>query len=57
MLPGVAKMLSTSVTAVSIGKVDDAELLKLGNYGANKIININNEQLTALDSQAYASVF
>ena len=53
---GVAKMLSTSVTAVSIGKVDDAELLKLGNYGANKIININNEQLTALDSQTYASV-
>ena len=48
---GVAKMLSTTVTAVSIGKVDDAELLKLGNYGANKIININNEQLTALDSQ------
>jgi electron transfer flavoprotein alpha subunit len=53
---GVAKMLNTSVTAVSIGKVDDAELLKLGNYGANKIININNEQLTALDSQTYASV-
>jgi electron transfer flavoprotein alpha subunit len=49
-------MLSTTVTAVSIGKVDDAELLKLGNYGANKIININNEQLTALDSQTYASV-
>jgi electron transfer flavoprotein alpha subunit len=53
---GVAKMLSTTVTAVSIGKVDDAELLKLGNYGANKIISINNEQLTALDSQTYASV-
>ena len=53
---GVAKMLSTSVTAVSIGKVDDSELLKLGNYGANKIISINNEQLTALDSQTYASV-
>ena len=53
---GVAKMLSTTVTAVSIGKVDDAELLKLGNYGANKIINVNNEQLTALDSQTYASV-
>jgi electron transfer flavoprotein alpha subunit len=53
---GVAKMLSTTVTAVSIGKVDDAELHKLGNYGANKIINVNNEQLTALDSQTYASV-
>jgi electron transfer flavoprotein alpha subunit len=53
---GVAKMLNTTVTAVSIGKVDEVELLKLGNYGANKIINVNNEQLTSLDNQAYTSV-
>ncbi len=36
----VAKMLNTTVTAVSIGKVDEGELKKLGNYGANKIINV-----------------
>ena len=53
---GVAKMLGTSVTAISIGKVDNDELNKLGNYGANKIISINNEKLTALDNQAYTSV-
>jgi electron transfer flavoprotein alpha subunit len=53
---GVAKMLGTGVTAVSIGKVDEAELRKLGNFGADKIISVNNEQLTALDSQAYTSV-
>jgi electron transfer flavoprotein alpha subunit len=53
---GVAKMLSTTVTVVSIGKVDENELVKLGNYGANKIINVNNEHLTALDNQAYTSV-
>jgi electron transfer flavoprotein alpha subunit len=53
---GVAKMLNTTVTAVSIGRVDEGELSRLGNYGANKIININNEQLAVLDSQAYASV-
>jgi len=53
---GVADMLQTSVTAVSIGKVVEGELKKLGNYGANKIININNEQLTVLDSQVYSSV-
>jgi electron transfer flavoprotein alpha subunit len=53
---GVAKMLSTTVTAVSIGKVDETELKKLGNYGANKIISVNNDQLIALDSQAYTSV-
>jgi len=53
---GVAKMLGTSVTAISIGKVDNDELNKLGNYGANKIISINNEKLVALDNQAYTSV-
>ena len=29
---------------------------KLGNYGADRIINITNEQLNTLDNQAYASV-
>ncbi|MBE3085444.1 MAG: electron transfer flavoprotein subunit alpha/FixB family protein [Bacteroidetes bacterium] len=53
---GVAKMLSTSVTAVSIGKVDESELKKLGNYGADKIISVSNDQLIALDSQAYTCV-
>ena len=53
---GVAKMLDTTVTAVSIGKVDETELKNLGNYGANKIISVNNDQLIAFDSQAYTSV-
>jgi electron transfer flavoprotein alpha subunit len=53
---GVAKMLSSNVTAVSIGKVDETELKKLGNYGANKIISVDNEKLTTLDNQAYTSV-
>ena len=53
---GVAKMLNTSVTAVSIGKVDESELIRLGNYGAGKIISIDNEKLITFDSQAYTSV-
>ncbi len=53
---GIAKMLSTNVSAVSIGKVEESELKKLGNYGANKIISIDNENLKTLDSQAYTSV-
>jgi len=52
---GVAKMANSSVTAVSIGKVEDSELKKLGNYGAGKIISITNDQLSVLDSQAYAA--
>jgi electron transfer flavoprotein alpha subunit len=53
---GVAKMLNTTVTAVSIGKVDETELTKLGIYGAGKIINVSNEQLKTLDNQAYTAV-
>jgi electron transfer flavoprotein alpha subunit len=53
---GVAKMAGTSVTAVSIGKVEETELKKLGNYGASKIVAVSNDQLATLDNQAYASV-
>ena len=53
---GLAKMLNTTVTAVSIGKVDESELSGLAKYGANKIINVNSDKLTVLDSQAYTSV-
>jgi electron transfer flavoprotein alpha subunit len=52
---GLAKMIGTNVTAVSIGKVDDTELKKLGNYGAGKIISISNDHLNILDNQAYTS--
>ena len=53
---GVAKMLNTTVSAVSIGKVDESELKSLSGYGANKIININSDKLITLDSQAYTNV-
>ena len=53
---GVAKLLNTTVTAVSIGKVDESELNSLGNFGARKIININNDLLKTFDSQAYTKV-
>ncbi len=51
-----AEMLNTTATAVSIGKVDDAELKKLGSYGAKKIIAIENEKLNILDNQAYSAL-
>jgi electron transfer flavoprotein alpha subunit len=53
---GVAKMLNSSVTAVSIGNVEADELKKLGTYGAQKIVNVADAKLGALDNQAYASV-
>lgn len=52
----VAKMISTNVTALSIGKVEESELQKLGNYGAGKIVSVDNEMLKVLDNQVYAEI-
>lgn len=49
----LAKTLNSNVIAVSIGKVEQSELEKLGNYGASKIINVSDEKLNTLDSKAY----
>lgn len=51
----VAEMLGTTATALSIGNVSDDELNKLGGYGAKKIINLKNDALNVLDSQAYTA--
>ncbi|MCX6231966.1 MAG: electron transfer flavoprotein subunit alpha/FixB family protein [Bacteroidetes bacterium] len=53
---GIAKQMNTTVVSLSIGNVDETELKKLSNYGANKIISINNSKLNALNNQAYTSV-
>jgi electron transfer flavoprotein alpha subunit len=52
----VAKMINSSVIALSIGKVEDQELKKLGRYGAGKIVSVENELLAILDNQTYACV-
>ncbi len=52
----VAEILGTSVSALSIGKVDDAELNKLGNYGAVKILKAEDDNLQVLDSQVYTDI-
>ncbi len=53
---GVADMLNTEVIALSIGQVNDDELMKLGSYGASRIIGVNNELLKSLDNQIYSSI-
>ena len=53
---GLAKLTGSSVTALSVGNVDQAELRSLGDYGASKIISVAGDNLSVLDSQAYAFV-
>jgi electron transfer flavoprotein alpha subunit len=52
----VAEMLSTTVTALSIGSVAEGELKKLGNFGAKKIISVVNDLLKNLDNQLYTTI-
>lgn len=52
----VAQQMNTNTVALSIGNVDDSELKKLGNYGADKILSVKNEKLSSLVNKAYASV-
>ena len=52
----VATMLGTSLSALSIGSVDENELKKLGNYGAGKILKVNNEYCKILDNQVYTDI-
>ena len=52
----IAGMFNTTVSVLSIGDVDAAELESLGRYGASRILSVKNENLKNLDSQAYAAV-
>lgn len=53
---GVAELSNTHVVALSIGNVENAELEKLGKYGASKVVSVSNDRLDFLDNQAYTSV-
>jgi electron transfer flavoprotein alpha subunit len=52
----VAEMLKTTVTAISIGKVETEELKRLGDYGADRILDLECPELKFLDNQVYAKI-
>ena len=52
----IADQNNTTLTAISIGNVNEDELALLGNYGAQKILNVATEKLKNFVNQAYASV-
>src|SRR5210317_189517 len=52
----IAEQSGTTVTALSIGNVDESELQKLGKYGADKVLNTSDDRLKVLMNKAYASV-
>ena len=52
----IADQNNTSLTAISIGNVEDNELKSLGTYGAAKVLNVASDQLKTFVNQAYAAV-
>lgn len=52
----IAKMMGTSVTALSIGNVEQNELKKPESYGASKIIEVKDDRLNHLINSAYSSI-
>jgi electron transfer flavoprotein alpha subunit len=52
----IADQTGTSLTAISIGNVEEQYLKDLGKYGATKILAVSNDQLKNFINQAYASV-
>jgi len=52
----IADQLGTDVVALSIGNVAGEELQKLGNYGAAKVLSVQDDRLNVLINRAYASI-
>jgi electron transfer flavoprotein alpha subunit len=52
----IADQTGTSVTVVSIGNVAEEELDRLGRYGADKILTVNDPRLGVLINKAYSSI-
>ncbi|MEZ4999735.1 MAG: electron transfer flavoprotein subunit alpha/FixB family protein [Bacteroidales bacterium] len=52
----LASMMNTEAIAVSIGDVEETELKRLANYGASRIITVNDSKFNTLDSQAFSGI-
>ncbi|WP_295796065.1 electron transfer flavoprotein subunit alpha/FixB family protein [Mucilaginibacter sp.] len=52
----IADQNNTNLVAISIGDVSSDQLIALGKYGAEKVLNVSNAKLKNFINQAYASV-
>ncbi len=52
----IAKKTGGQAIAAVLGKVDNAHLAELATYGADKIIHVNNDKLSAFVPESYAKV-
>lgn len=52
----LAEMMKTTVTAISIGQVEEGELKKLGTYGAGKVLTVSGDAYKTFDNQTYTAL-
>ena len=52
---GIAQKIGTTVTTVILGTIADDELKKLGEYGAQKVLHVEDSRLDELHPRAYTS--
>ncbi len=52
----LAEMTGTEPVALSIGRVEESELRKLGRHGIGQVIRVEDERLAHLDTRAYTRV-
>lgn len=52
----IAEQLGSSLTAVSIGDVNEDDLQGLGNYGASRVLSVSNDKVKLVDNKLYASI-
>jgi len=52
---GIAQKTGATVTAVILGTIADAEIEKLGEYGAQKVLHIEDNRLNELHPRAYTT--
>ncbi len=52
----LAAKMGTSLSALAIGAIENSELLKLADYGAQKILHASPDSVKGFVNQAYASI-
>jgi electron transfer flavoprotein alpha subunit len=52
----ISEQLNTELIAISIGNVNQDNLVNLGKFGASKVLNVSNDKLKSFVNQAYASI-
>jgi electron transfer flavoprotein alpha subunit len=52
----MAAQMDARVVAIALGEISNAELEKLGNYGAHKVLHVGGGDLALLDNKRYGAI-